>query len=285
MLLKDFAPGPSVCSFVKCYRIIHFQFENEREIPFKAYPPKPEQVLHFFLKDPFVVQTASGNTTAPQNTLFAAQRTFLVNQYTGANPMNVQLVFQPTAVFRLTGIPAHELTNQYLDATYLFSKGLQPTYEQLLEAKSYTQLIQIVENFAQKLVNRAKKETIRLDAVCNQLSRMIDTPSLEALADQSCYSTRQFDRKFLERVGLHAHKYARIARFNRAYNIKNRFPEKDWSFIAAECGYYDYQHLVKDFKEFTGLTPSAFYALERSSPECVLGLTNDIYRSRYSASY
>lgn len=42
MLIHDFLPGLAVREFVKCYRIVDFEFEKDENIPFKAYPPKPE---------------------------------------------------------------------------------------------------------------------------------------------------------------------------------------------------------------------------------------------------
>jgi transcriptional regulator GlxA family with amidase domain len=93
-----------------------------------------------------------------------------------------------------------------------------------------------------------------------------------AVADQSCLSVRQFIRKFEERVGVSATTFQRIVRFDRAYRLKNNRPEQDWLFIALATGYCDYQHLAKDFKEFTTLTPRAFYAVEQTSPERRFGL-------------
>jgi AraC-like DNA-binding protein len=53
--------------------------------------------------------------------------------------------------------------------------------------------------------------------------------------------------------------------------MKNRSPQKDWLSIALHCGYYDYQHLVKDYKEFTGYTPAQFFAIDNQAPERMLG--------------
>ncbi|MBK6977814.1 MAG: AraC family transcriptional regulator [Cytophagaceae bacterium] len=58
----------------------------------------------------------------------------------------------------------------------------------------------------------------------------------------------------------------------RAFRLKNAFPDKDWLSIALECGYYDYQHLVKDYKEFTGMSPAAFYFQDTQSPERAFGI-------------
>ena len=67
-----------------------------------------------------------------------------------------------------------------------------------------------------------------------------------------------------------------------AYFCRNIYPERDWLQIAVDCGYYDYQHLAKDYKDFTGLTPVELHILESKSPENVLGLASEIYRSRIS---
>jgi AraC-like DNA-binding protein len=53
--------------------------------------------------------------------------------------------------------------------------------------------------------------------------------------------------------------------------MKNRYPDKDWLSIAIHCGYYDYQHLVKDYKEFTGYTPPQFFSIDNGSPERAFG--------------
>lgn len=96
---------------------------------------------------------------------------------------------------------------------------------------------------------------------------------LDWLADQACLSQRQFYRQFMEREGVSPKLYARIARFENAMKLKNARPSIDWLSIAIELGYYDYQHLVRDFKEFTQLKPNAFLEADNKSPERVFGMT------------
>jgi hypothetical protein len=51
MILKDFLPNSAFRAFIRCYRIVHLEFDKFAEFPFKIYTPKPEECLSFYLKD------------------------------------------------------------------------------------------------------------------------------------------------------------------------------------------------------------------------------------------
>jgi AraC-like DNA-binding protein len=50
----------------------------------------------------------------------------------------------------------------------------------------------------------------------------------------------------------------------RAWNIEGKQPEDrpvgaiQWADLAADCGYFDQAHLIRDFQGFAGSTPDAF---------------------------
>jgi AraC-like DNA-binding protein len=279
MLIKDFLPDPSHADFVQCYRIVHFEFGKFDEIPLKAYPPKPEQVLHFFVRDG--IEVMSGCERKSQYpVLIAGQQTSVVNRYTGKDFLNLQIVFQPTGLFRLTGIPANELTNKYIDATCIFTGNILFTYERLQYAKSYSEMLQIAESFVTEQIELAREEFHPLDKLSRLLLQNKAGLSLDMMAKQSYLSTRQFIRRFNQRTGVNPKSYARIVRFTKAFNLKNKFPKMDWLRVSLECGYYDYQHLIKDYRDFTKMKPNDFHFLESRSPERTLGLTKELYHSR-----
>lgn len=66
-------------------------------------------------------------------------------------------------------------------------------------------------------------------------------------------SERQYRRRFRERVGVGPKLLARIQRFQQALRRVGTMP---LAAVAAECGYADQSHLVRDFRQFAGLPPS-----------------------------
>lgn len=280
MILKDFIPHATLREFIQCYRIIHFEFDKREAVAVKAYAPKPECILHFILGDYWAVQKQGDKKQVQPPIVLLGQRTSVVQQFTGHSFTSVQIVFQPTTVFRLTGIPAHELTNQHLDARDVFHDHIQFYLEQLQHAKSYSELITILESYSFELIQKSLKSRLALDRISQQMIQKGSHLSLDSLADASCLSPKQFKRRFYERVGVNPKTYSRIIRFNKAFNLKNAYPHWDWLTILVECDYYDYHHLVRDYREFTDLTPPALHKLESQAPERILGLTDQLYQER-----
>jgi AraC-like DNA-binding protein len=91
------------------------------------------------------------------------------------------------------------------------------------------------------------------------ITRARGSIDLEQLIRQTGISERQFRRRLLEETGLSPRRLCRVVRFRHACALANS-RNLSWSHIAAEAGYFDQAHLIRDFREFTGSTPmSVFY--------------------------
>jgi AraC-like DNA-binding protein len=83
---------------------------------------------------------------------------------------------------------------------------------------------------------------------------------LEYIARQANLSARQFRRRCLEESGLTPKHLCRVLRFRRASRLAQGVLRPQWSGIAADAGYFDQAHLIRDFREFTGRTPVAVFS-------------------------
>jgi len=279
LLLKDFIPANDVREFVQLYRIVHLSFEKGHPVPVKAYPPRPEHCLAFYPYDTETVEYQnSGKIVNNIPVVLYGQFSEVTKRKIGSHFLVLQVIFYPGALFRLTGIPAALLTNQYLDAEAIFSSKLRFVNEQLYHASGYTNMIEIINDFVRCLIKKQQKPRLLIDDVCSFLLNSDAKPSIDKLAKQACLSTKQLERKFKERTGVNPKLYSRIIRFDKAFRLKNSHPALDWLRIAMECDYHDYQHLVKDYKDFTSLAPVSFHDIENDAPERKFGLSEGFYK-------
>lgn len=272
MLLQDFLPNPALQEYVRLYRLVRFLFFDSNIIPFKPYPPRPEHCLSFYPHDTETIEYVNQPAKISKiRSALVGQHSVVTNRHVGKDFIVIQVIFQPGALFRLTGIPAYELTNTYLDAEAIFAKDIREVNERLNSVDDHIEMIQIIETFICQLIAKTKKEYHSVDRIGNLMLQNVENTSLDWLAKESCLSSKQFERKFNERLGINPKYFARIVKFDKAFRMKNRYPNLDWLSIAIDCGYYDYQHLAKSYKEFTGHSPSAFHHLD--TPEHNFGLS------------
>lgn len=272
MVFEELLPCPFLRSYVKSFHVRHFTFGDGCSIPFKPYAPRPEHSLVFFPRDREAVEYISGKEIIQRpRSVIIGQHTIRTNRHLGKDFIVFIVNFQPGVLFRLLGIPLHELTNTYFDAEAFFTRDIRLVNEHLNSTDSYQEMKQIIEQFLIGLVGKLKKPPHALDMVSNLLLHDSRNCSLDWLANQSCLSPRQFQRIFIERMGIGPKLYARIARFDKAFRMKNNYPHYDWLTIALACGYNDYQHLVKDYKEFAAVTPSIYYLQDNKAPERFFG--------------
>lgn len=74
---------------------------------------------------------------------------------------------------------------------------------------------------------------------------------------------RQLERKFLKEIGMSPKQLAKVVRLQSALNLLLKQKSGSFSEIAYESEYYDQNHFIKDFKEFTGTRPKDFMGDEQ----------------------
>ena len=80
------------------------------------------------------------------------------------------------------------------------------------------------------------------------------------LAAEVGWSHKHLIARFRRQVGLRPKTAARLVRFD---GVLGRLDERrglDWGLVALEAGYADQAHLIREFHQFTGTTPTEFLA-------------------------
>jgi AraC-like DNA-binding protein len=271
MTFSYVAPRPALQGFVRDYLIAHFLFDPEKPIPHKSYAPKPEQGITFFVRGrPTIVNPFTGELQGAPPVAIFGQQMKRCNVHLAPEFLMFRVHFQPGALFRLLNIPLYEFGEDYFDAELVLSREVRDVSEQLATARSYAEMVAAVEAYLLRMMGRAKQKIRPVDRAAAWLTADPLHVSLDYLARQACLSPRQFNRKFTERMGVGPKFYSRLLRFHKAYLFKTAHPTLAWPTVAIEFGYTDYQHMVRDFREFTDTTPNAWLQEDSASPENVL---------------
>ncbi|MFJ8251695.1 helix-turn-helix domain-containing protein [Streptomyces sp. NPDC094466] len=81
---------------------------------------------------------------------------------------------------------------------------------------------------------------------------------VSAVAAELGWSRRYLTERFRDEVGLSPKTFARVLRFEYAHELATAHTPLPWADVAALSGYADQAHLVRDWGEFTGRSPTAW---------------------------
>ena len=272
MVFKLLTPSPSLNPYVRNYQLIHFKFPGDAEKPVKPYPPRPEQCLIFYPRDPLTIeyQTTREKILQPRS-IVSGQVVSRQNLHIGNDYIVIKVVFYPGALFHFVQLPLTEITDGNIDAEAVFSQEMRVLNVRLNSTDNLQTMVDLIDAFLLQRIQKSKVMNSPIDPVAKLLLQHPDRFSLDYLANQSCLSTRQFQRKFSEQVGISPKLFGRISRFDKAFRLKYHNPSSDWLRIAIDSGYHDYQHLAKDFLEFADVLPNSLIQEESRSPDCYFG--------------
>jgi AraC-like DNA-binding protein len=165
------------------------------------------------------------------------------------------ILFQPSGPNRLFGLPMHEFTDRDFEGESVLGPVITGLHQRLGECGSFEERVSVVDQF---LLRRARAAGA-LDGVtvaANRISRRGGWERIPALAEDAGLSLRQFERRFVQQVGIGPKLFARIARFEAVMDLMARRSMESWTSVAHRFGYFDQMHMVHEFAEFTGRTPT-----------------------------
>jgi AraC-like DNA-binding protein len=263
-----YAPHPALQSFVRHYALIHVQLDpqlSRGQLPVKPYPPDTEQCLYFYPYDlPHSVKTGYQAPEHAMSGIVVGQPLTRMNITINPNYLMLKVSFQPGGLFRLFGVPMNLLTDSHAEVETITGKTVREIAQRLAETTTYAAMIGQVEAFLLTKATRCRQPILPIDRAARQLLDPVGYHRLDRVAADACLSLRQFERKFRERVGISPKLFSRIARFRRAYQLRETDPARPWIDIAYACHYHDPNHLIKDFQQFAGTNPGQLFAEEQA---------------------
>ena len=193
--------------------------------------------------DPF----RQGGRVQPRAMVVGQMPSFLEIEPTGAVDL-VGIRFRPGGLFPFLRAPMSEFTGGWADLRDV-AKGLSRDLSGDVEAALLARL-RPANGAVAAAVARIERGERRIERVAHDLD----------------LHPRRLERMFLREVGVAPKLLARIVRFQGVLRGSG-----DWAAVAQACGYYDQPHLIRDFKEFAGEPPAAYFARRHPMSDAFTG--------------
>jgi AraC-like DNA-binding protein len=252
-----FEPNSDLTEFVQCY----WTLEGDRQhTPVKnTIVPDGTMKLIFHYGDTYRHYAGNGESTVLPKCFLIGQltRPYIVEPLGATGSFIVR--FHPNGFLPFTTIPLKEMENKAVPLEKLFGNEGQKLGRKILSANGTKERIEIIEAFlTNRLTGRKNIDTIiksTVESIVNTKGQF----SVNQLSQKSNVNRRQLTRKLSTATGLSPKQLSKTIRIQAALKKMVTAEVTSLTDLAYESEYFDQAHFIKEFKEFTGLTPKEFY--------------------------
>lgn len=179
----------------------------------------------------------------------------------GGRQHGVEVELTPLGAYRLLGVPPDLLANQVVALGALDLPSLTELEERLASAPDWNRRFDLLDRALLQLADDGPEPDPAVDWAWRQLRATHGRVAVGELAGEIGWSRRHFAARFRHQIGLPPKAVARVIRFDHAVDLLTDDDRmSSISDVAATCGYTDHSHLVRDFHDLAGCTPTALLA-------------------------
>ena len=174
-------------------------------------------------------------------------------------PSYVEIRLAPLAGYPMLGLPMDELAGQLVDLSDVLGHDGRRLGDLVRDTSDWAARFRVIDQFLLRRLNHGPRVSPEVAFAWSRLVATGGAMSVRRLAGETGWSHKHLITRFRQQVGVPPKRAARLVRFDRVLRrLDDGRPE--WAQLAAELGYADQAHLVREFREFTGTSPGAFLA-------------------------
>ncbi|RAV98038.1 helix-turn-helix domain-containing protein [Pseudochryseolinea flava] len=173
----------------------------------------------------------------------------------------IGIEFSPAGAYRFFSLSLQDITNCVLPLSDLMGKTARALEEQIANTESVQDKVVSVQRFlCSQFAIHHRDEIFEY---C--IGKIIGSGGRIQVADlerQTGYSSRWLNMKFHTRIGISPKNLSTIVRFQEIYRSWAQTNFTNFSGADVYSFYHDQAHFIKDFKRFTGFSPSKYQLQE-----------------------
>ncbi len=266
---QTYTPHTDLKTIVKCYWTL--EVPAQRETQKQLILPDGCVEVCFILGDDVKRYTSDTDFVIQPRQMVLGQITeqFYIEPTGYVNTFAIR--FYPYGFSNLIEWPLNALANKETPLQVLFGNSLSNQLSKKInEAKSTEERVKITESFLfERLNNRVIVDNI-VNSTINTLFLSKGTRPINDILKDNLAKRRQLERKFTKQIGLSPKQLGKVIRLQATLQLLLNQTTETLTDIAYQSEYYDQAHFIKDFKEFTGVTPKEFLTDEKMALSSLL---------------
>jgi AraC-like DNA-binding protein len=251
---------------LKDYVDYYFIIENQKgdHLPVEVFP-SPQAEMVFTYGDEKASYVSIGKDEERLTSDFAISGFFTQRAtYINKHSLGVIMVgFKPWGIQSFTGFPISEITDQNLNLKEIYPARVRTLEDEIRCVDSSEKRIAVIEKFLLEILSYPGIDPLIREAVFS-INNTHGQEKVRSVAKAFHLSEKQFKRRFVQSVGIPPKLFSRIVRFQ---HILTQFDNLQFKLldIAISTGFYDEAHFIKEFEQFTSVTPKVFLSNKRNT--------------------
>jgi AraC-like DNA-binding protein len=271
MNYQEISPSERLKPYVKCYYL--YASSSAASFVDTVFPSGYTEIIFNLGSGKWQTYAADQFVTTPEIELWGQIIKPLTVRSIGKNTMlGIRFFSHAMSCFIEENIDS--LNNQVVDFKDLSWNVVAPVHSKLLETTALDKRIMFVEEFLLNRLSLCKKKHDKVAVVNNimhELKQEDFFDNIENVASRYGFTSRYLQKLFLQYTGLTPKLYTKINRFQNSLRLVTQ-NNTTLTSIAYDCGYFDQSHFIREFKSFTGLTPSGYTS---AGPSITFAITNN----------
>jgi AraC-like DNA-binding protein len=166
--------------------------------------------------------------------------------------------FRPGAFLPFLGAPLADITDAVLPAEQLWGPAVAGLVARMTVARGVDELVALVEVFLRERWPPHDPQVQLVGRIVAALLRDRTIGRVDDVTERFNIAPRTLQRLFQRYVGVSPKWVLRRYRLHEAAAVLAQEQDRPWAEVAAELGYFDQSHFIRDFTAAVGITPVAY---------------------------
>jgi AraC-like DNA-binding protein len=166
--------------------------------------------------------------------------------------------FRPGGFLPFLGRPLTDITDAVLPAEQLWGPAAGVLAGRMAAARGVDELVALVEAFLRERWPPDDPQVAEVGRIVAALLHDRGIARVDDVTERFNIAPRTLQRLFARYVGVSPKWVLRRYRLHEAAAVLDREHHRPWAEVAAELGYFDQSHFIRDFTAAIGMTPVAY---------------------------